>query len=471
MRNRVGRRAGTLIILVLAVVLVVSCTAQYGKAISYSPTIARYLPALAGLDGERRYLILGLDPAELRPIGGYTGTIGIVGVDHGKVVERDFGDVDLLDTKPNVPFVEPPEALQNYLPEMASWDLADAAWSPDFPTAAKQSLKLYTLESGDSRIDGVIALTTYAIDRLLDVIGPVTVPDYGVTVNPGDTTLVSLGLTRGVSSGTYDRKAFFDPLASAILAKMTNLPPWEVPKLQTAFDSISTRRDVMIWLADPSAEAWIAASPLGGSVSQAPGDYVYVVEANVQPPSKYNLVVQRSDAIHVSLDASGEAADSLAMTWENDAAESGTAYESVRQFSSDANGLYGAYVRLLTPQTSALAAVAGQAADPIDAPDETSIETNRNVYGNFLLIAPGTANLGYQWSVPGAATQSQGIWTYDLTIQRQPGASDVPVQLTVALPAGAQLVSVSGAQASGQTVTLDTPLDHDLTIEVRYKLP
>ena len=116
------------------------------------------------------------DPAELRPQGGYSGTVGIVGLKDGKIVERNFGDVYRYDTKPDLPFVEPPEALQNHLLGDASWQLADAAWSPDFPTAAQDSLHAYELESGDTNIDGVIALNTYAVDRLLEAIGPVDVP-------------------------------------------------------------------------------------------------------------------------------------------------------------------------------------------------------------------------------------------------------------------------------------------------------
>ena len=42
-----------------------------------------------------------------------------------------------------------------------------------------------------------------------------------------------------------------------------------------------------------------------------PGDYVFAVDANQAPASKYNLVVTRSTDLDVRIDASGNAEDTL----------------------------------------------------------------------------------------------------------------------------------------------------------------
>ena len=465
---RISGRAGLLIALALIAIGLGSCTAQYWPIISAAPSIAQFAPALAGMAGERRYLVLALDPAELRPAGGYTGTVGVVGLDHGRIVERDFTDVFTYDFKPGLPYVEPPVALQNHLLGNASWQIADAAWSPDFPTAAQESLRLYELESGDTRIDGVIALTTFAVDRLLAATGPVAVPEYGVTVHAGETTMTALELTRGTSS---DRKSFLDALAVRILDRLVAFSPLDMPKLVDAFNEIRDRRDAMVWLADPSAEAWVAGSPLGGGVGQEAGDYIYVVEANVDPPSKYNLVMSRADSINVALDESGAASDSIAMKWQDSAMAQGQAFDLLRSYSTNDAGLYGAYVRVLTPQSSVLSTVAGTGLDTIDTVEETSTEAGRNVFGNYLLMGPGESSLSYDWSEPGAATQSQGTWDYRLTIQRQPGAGDSPLAVTVTLPAGAQIVWTTATIVSSQAVSLVTTLDRDQSLEVRYRQP
>jgi hypothetical protein len=463
-------RAGLILAFVVATIGIVSCTAQIVPVIGDVPDLARFVPALAGVGGERRYLVLAVDPAELRPAGGYTGTVGIVGVNDGRIVERSFGDVYRFDTKPNLPFVEPPLALQNHLLGDASWQIADAAWSPDFPTAAQDTLHAYELESGDTNIDGVIVLNTYAIDRLLEAIGPVNVPEYGVTVHPGETTMVALAMTRGVSTETRDRKQFLDALASRLMSRVLTTSPLDVAKVIDAFEVVRDRRDVMVWLKDPAAEAWFEGSPFGGEVGQQSGDYVYVVEANVEPPSKYNLIVARADNLSVALAPDGTATDSLSMNWQNFAGNEGQLFDLIRSYSTNQAGLYGAYVRVLTPASSQLTTVSGMASDPIEEVEETSTEAGRNVFGNYLLMGPGASQLNYAWTVPGAATESGGIWTYELNLQRQPGASEVPVTVRVALPPDAQLVSTTGSKVDDQTVALVAKLDKDQSLEVRYKL-
>ena len=50
----------------------------------YAPLLDDYrelddlVPGIMGWGGEKRYLVLAQNPAELRPAGGYTGTVGLV---------------------------------------------------------------------------------------------------------------------------------------------------------------------------------------------------------------------------------------------------------------------------------------------------------------------------------------------------------------------------------------------------------
>ena len=150
-----------------------------GPIATYAPLLDTYrelddvLPGLLGWGEEKRYLVLAQNPAELRPSGGYTGTVGTITLRDGAIVEQDFVDTYELSTQEGLPFVDPPDELTAYLlGEGQSWRLADANWSPDFPTVARTAAELYGVETGEQDIDGVIAITTYALDRLLEVTGP-----------------------------------------------------------------------------------------------------------------------------------------------------------------------------------------------------------------------------------------------------------------------------------------------------------
>ena len=122
----------------------------YGPLLDAYVDISERLPTVLGWEGPRRYLVLTQNPAELRPTGGYTGSYGIIGFDRGRVTERTFRDVFLLDFPWDFPYIAPPRELTDYLlgPNQP-WQFADANWSPDFPTSAQDALRLYANESGD----------------------------------------------------------------------------------------------------------------------------------------------------------------------------------------------------------------------------------------------------------------------------------------------------------------------------------
>ena len=446
---------------------------------TYAPLLDTYrelddvLPDLLGWGDEKRYLVLAQNPAELRPTGGYTGTVGVVALRDGAVVEQRFLDTYELSRQEGLPFVEPPEALAEYLlGEEQSWRLADANWSPDFPTAAQKALELYQLETGDADIDGVIAVTTFGFDRLLEVVGAVEVPDYAVTVQPGDVTMTLLSATRGTESNIDDRKDVLDVLAREATSRLLSLPPelWE--EMLVALADIGEQRDALVWLRDEDGQRFVAEAGWAGAVRQDPGDYLYVVESNVAPTSKYNLVIDRADSLVVTLDEEGDAVNRLRLDWQNRADGAGEPYESLREFSINQIGWYGAHVRVLTPKDSKLISARGQGLDPIRGAERGDPEAGRAVFANGLLMAPGPSRMTYRWRVPGAAVQTEAGWLYELVVQKQPGARSLPVSIEVRLPEGAVVRETSeGAVADGQVVRLQANLTTDVELRVLYDLP
>jgi hypothetical protein len=452
--------------------LIASSIDRYGPLLAQLRAVDDVLPGIVGWAQPKRYLVLAQDPAELRPTGGYVGTVGIVSFSDGSMTERSFEDVFHFDLRPGVPFVEPPEPLANHLLGAASWQLADSNWSPDYPTSAQDALRLYELESGDTNIDGVLALTTDAVDRLLELTGPVIVPEYGVQVAAGEVTMTALRLTRGASTPETDRKAFLDDLATAVIEGLYALPPQSWGAVLDAFRDLGERRLLLTWFKDPAAQAIVAGAPIGGAVRQEAGDFLYVVEANLAPTSKYNLVVERADSLAVELAVDGSAASALALRWQNHSLDPGEPFTSIREYSTSKQGLYGSYTRVLAPISASLDFVTGHGFDPIDSTESTTTVAGRTSFDNYLLIGPQGAELAYGWTTPGVATLSDGVWTYSLYIQRQPGLRPHSFAVAVSPPVGARIVSATaGATIEDAKVTLATTMDRDVQLEVRYTLP
>ena len=455
-----------------------------GPLRTYRPLLEQYrelddlVPELMGWGGEKRYLVLAQNPAELRPAGGYSGTVGLIEVKDGSLVQQQFVNVYDLDNQKGLPFIEPPEELAENLlsPDEKgnpqSWRLADATWAADFPTGAATAAEFYAIETDGVEVDGVIALTTYALDRLLEVVGPVYVPAYDLTVQPGDVTLTLLGVTRGAPGDLKGRKDVLDALAREVTQRLTSLPPDQWGSMVEALEDIGRQKMAMIWLADDEAQQVVLDNGWAGQVSQDPGDYLYVVESNVAPPSKYNLVVDRADSLVVKLDEEGAALNSLRLDWQNDAGKEGDRYQSLREFSDNEDGWYGAYIRVLVPTGGELVNARGESFLPIRDVDRVTEEAGRQSYGNYVLMEPGKSTLSYLWSVPEVAVPTDAGWEYRLVIQKQPGARPSPLTVRVDLPDGATVLETSeGAVIDGDRVRLEADLDRDLELVVRYELP
>jgi hypothetical protein len=435
---------------------------------TYAATSER-LPAILGWNGPRRYLVLTQNPAELRPTGGYTGSYGILTFDRGYPTERTFRDSALLDFPWDFPFVKPPTELTNYLLGPGQpWQFADANWSPDFPTSARDALRLYVNETGDDRIDGVIAITTYTIDELLKVTGPIAVPEYDVTIASGETTLKSIELTRVARPGA-NRKAFLSSFADHLFERLLAMPPGQWVDLLARAETFGRQRLVLGWFKDDADQRLATRGGFDGAVRMDPGDYLYPVDSNVAPASKMNAIVTRSLHLDVSLDPAGDARNTLDVTWDNPIETSaGVPYRDVPTLGS--LRIMGMYFRALTPGGSRVESVSGGSLAKLSAPASVAEEAGRTAIGTYLMVPPGRTALRYAWTSPGVAVVDGSSGTYHLTIQKQPGLLPGPLTLSIQVPDGFQIRSTSpGFQVSEGMATMATSFDEDLEFQIDYQ--
>lgn len=442
---------------------------DYGSTLESFDHIDDVLPGILGWGGQKDYLVLAQNPAELRATGGYNGTFGRIGLLDGAIVEQRFIDAHVPGVVEGLPFIEAPDALVNHLlGPTQSWRIPDANWWADFPASAQQAIEFYEIETGRDGIDGVIAFNTFALDRLLEVIGPVEVE--GLTVRPGEATLELLRKTR--LGGRGERKAILDSLAREVIRRTLSLPAERWLPLLRAFEDIGREDMMLAWFVDEAAQELAVEADWDGQVRQDLGDYLFVVESNMAPTSKYNLVVDRSRSLQVALDVNGDAFSSVKLEWQNDADRQGEPYESLRLFSQDQDGFYGAHVRVLVPEGSELVAANGFGAEAVNGVESIGEEAGRAVFANYLLIPPGSARLTYVWTTPDAAIQTASGWEYRLTLQRQPGARPEAATARVDLPAGAVVTAMTdGANVDGERVTFETILTTDAELRIAYELP
>lgn len=454
---------------------------RYRPVLGQAVEAAQFLPSLLGWDRPRRYLVLPQDPAELRPTGGYIGQYGIVVVDRGRILEKTFNNVAPLDAQPDLPYVEAPAPLRNHLLGTRAWRLGDANWSPDFPTAARQAEALYRLESKDERIDGVIGLTTYAIDELLGLTGPVVIPGYDVTIEPGDATFGILAATRRPLVPGGDRKAALGVFADELLERLYALPSGRWMELPATFERIRAERHAALWMTDPDQQAATSKAGWDGALPVTAGDELLIVEANVGPVSKLHLVTDREIDVDITLDTAGNAHGQLALRYNNhiqDEQANEWTREAARFLIAHQRRFHlGLYIRLLVPLPAQIAEVRLEAGEnPIGGLEAVGEELGRRSFEAYAIVPPGQATLDMAWVTPGVVERAaDGRWHYRLSLPKPPGRLADPLRVTIHLPPDMRLVDVSDptfkvSEMAGTVIVVrEAPFRSDVTIDLQFE--
>ncbi|PJM78648.1 hypothetical protein CUU80_08550 [Bifidobacterium scaligerum] len=136
------------------------------------------LPQLLGEDGERTYLILVQNPAELRSAGGMVGTIAAVTADKGKVTIGDFASTINWDI-PDEPLDDTVYQERDVFGKTFDQYPATTTIDPEFQRVAQLNKYMWLNQKGnaDKNVAGVIALDPVFLQSLLGATGSVTLTD------------------------------------------------------------------------------------------------------------------------------------------------------------------------------------------------------------------------------------------------------------------------------------------------------
>jgi hypothetical protein len=129
-----------------------------------------------GADEPQRYFVLFQNPAELRPTGGFVGTVAELEFHRGQVSLYEFHDVYELSLDYQAQSehsVEPPWAIREYV-RPDNLQVQDANWWADFPDSA-QLLMDMTEAAGWEPFDGVVAMQPEVVQDLISITGAIEV--------------------------------------------------------------------------------------------------------------------------------------------------------------------------------------------------------------------------------------------------------------------------------------------------------
>lgn len=239
------------------------------------PTVA----ALLGGDRPQEVLVAFLNDAELRPGGGFLGSLALVRVERGAYLVLDApgrGPFAINDLLPKNTL--PPAPLLGVAPY---WTFQDANWFVDVPTSARTIARFYEQARGFP-IDGIVFLTPAVVERLLALTGPLSLPAYNVVLTRDNVRAVLQEQVEDI----YDRQAnqpkqIIVDLIPAVLARLGRLDLQATLGLLSALEASSRAKDLTLWSRDEAIQSSLRALGWSGELSSVSGDTFGLVEANL----------------------------------------------------------------------------------------------------------------------------------------------------------------------------------------------
>ncbi len=418
---------------------------------------------LLGADHDRRYLMLFVNNHELRPVGGFIGTIGVMHVSAGRIASIQVQSVYDSDGQLRQ-FIAPPDPL---LPIVDRWYLRDANWFVDYEMSAKKIAQLFEKEGGPT-VDGVILLTPEVIKRLLTISGPVRVPGYEVEVSAQN----FVEATQGEVTYRYDQavnrpKQFLADLTPLLLNTLLG----EAAKIDShrqvlsALTSALQAKDMVMYFRDEAAQRTLKNLRWAGTLPREEQGFLTINNANIGGHKSDQFMEQEIDyRSEVQNDGDVEVVLTIRRT------HHGPQEVSDYPYPANENPAYKdniVYQRVLVPRGAQLIEARGFS-HPGDVPapaiKQTDIpwqadpdialwqqgqqmmsngtvvgqESGYTFFANWYITKPGqTAVALYRYRLPSHAPMPnffKRAQTYSVYVAKQPGDARTELRASVKLP-------------------------------------
>ncbi len=179
---------------------------QIDKIVTAKPILDQLLAS----NGEKTFLVVMQNNAELRPSGGFWGSYGVMKVKDGAITSFKTSDSYNLDLQNKGKFSAPDEIKDIVEDEWRFWN---ANWSPDFKYSVEQGLSFYKEVEPDVHFDAVIGPNVDYLLQTLKISGPVDVPDHNFKVDENN----------------FMQKMIYEPTDPAIYASKKDDPNFIYP--------------------------------------------------------------------------------------------------------------------------------------------------------------------------------------------------------------------------------------------------
>lgn len=462
------------------------------------------LVTIMGGERKMRYLVVFQNNTELRPTGGFPGSFAEMDVENGEIININIPEGGTYDVQGQLTkFVEAPQPLSLINPR---WEFHDSAWFPDFPTSAKKMLWFYE-NAGGPTVDGVLAINATMMPKLLEITGPIEMPEYGRTIDAEN----FLFETQKIVEYEYDQysdpesareeeapKQFIGDLAPKVLERLTDADMATTLTMLNLLGEGLDEKDVLLYFENNALQSKIESLGWSGELKQTTGDYLMVVNTNLGG-GKTDTIIDQNVDIFSQVQEDGSIINTVTITKKHRGLKTAL-FEGLNNVD---------YIRLYVPKGSELISADGFEIPPAELFDTSEvplaqdedlllIESNRHVhtasqtdiwdesgktvFGNWIQTKPGeteTVTFTYRLPITLAASVREhsfldiaksrlgfkDLETHTLLIQKQPGVLNRETNATIEFPDGK---TVLWSSHTGTTPTNDIVIENEKDHFIRF---
>ncbi|WP_412163886.1 DUF4012 domain-containing protein [Curtobacterium flaccumfaciens] len=260
--------------------------------------IVQLAPAMLGHDGQRRYLLLFQNNAELRAGGGIPGAVAALDAKDGSLrlsaqaSSGDFGPYD----EPVLPLTADTRGLYG---EITGEYMQDVTLTPRFDVSAKLAREMWKQKFGQ-QVDGVLAMDPVTLSFILKATGPVQLPT-GDTLTSDNAVQLLLSDVYAKYPDPAVQDAFFASAASAVFAKVSS-GGVDTKAFVSALTQSAGEGRLRLWSADKAEQRRISGTPIAGELPTAtPDSSQFAVYLNDGTGAKMDYYLEKSVSVGSSV--------------------------------------------------------------------------------------------------------------------------------------------------------------------------
>lgn len=258
--------------------------------------VSRVLPSMLDLDGagggERTYVVLAQNNAELRATGGIPGSLGLLHVSDGALTLDPFvSDAD-FDVLPDGAIALTGDERNLYGDKIGRW-IQNTTLTPDFSRTGQIVKAMWERQFG-GHIDGVLSIDPVLLQHMLSVTGAVTVTDGSYTMTLDGSNAATKLMSQVYRDLPVERQdAFFALAAKTAFQHMLDSSRNDPMALVRAFVESAQGGHFLMWSAHEDEQTVLGASQVGGALPRSETNPVAGLFFNDSSGSKMGAYLKR----------------------------------------------------------------------------------------------------------------------------------------------------------------------------------